>query len=123
MYLISDYNPHNIKKIAGKLEAIEEKYFFHVIMVDQITNKYSDNSIIKELGLLKEQVVSFSTVFLNESDAFCYINFMRSGSQQIKNASAELKEILKPVLSQIYPEEPVKELNKIFKKALTGKIR
>lgn len=123
MYLLTDYNPFNIEKIKTALSVIEEKYLFRVIAVDQVTSKYSDEKIIQELGLVKEQVIRFSTVFHNESDAFCYINFMRSGSQQIKNTSAEMKEILKQVLPDIYEEDDAKELTKAYKKALAGKIR
>ena len=123
MYLLTDYNPFNTEKINKILSAMEEKYLYRVIALDQISNKYSDDAIVKELGLLKEQVVRYSTVFINESDKFCYINFMRSGTQQIKNTSAELKEVLKQVLPDIYPDVEKKELAKVYKKALTGKIR
>lgn len=122
-YVVSNFSPFMTKKVAGLINKINENLAYYVILREKVYDKISEKLILSELSLKDVQVKEVFHLLYSDTDYICYMNLLRNGSQQPKSTSSDMKNYLKSVLLTVMPEASKKERDKLFKKAMTGKIK
>lgn len=123
-YVISTFNPFIVKKVAAQLKKANDNLGYYVVLRDKVYDKISEKTILSELALKATQVKETYQLPYSETDYICYMNLLWNGSQQPKHASGDMRDCLRSILSSVMPSQMTKkELDKIFKKAMTGKIK
>lgn len=114
--LVSDIQLHNL--LAIKKIGLDSGKVIHVIMKDVYEVMIPDNKIINLLNLTGE--VKIFTLYLDAWDMKYRVVCQEQNLTSFHKISNNLKEYLLEISKVLYPEQSIKELNNVIKKALKG---
>ncbi len=114
--LITDIQLHHI--LAIKELKLDISKVMHVIMKDVYEILLPENKILKLLGLPGE--VKIYTHYLHTWDIKYRVVCQEQNLTSFRKISNSLKEYLYEISKMLYPEQSIKQLNNIIKKALKG---
>lgn len=121
--MVSDYHPYQTARIRSKMRKLSKNLDYYVVCRDKVSSKVSDKDILQELGIKSSNVIETYEISYNDTDYMCYLNLLRNGTQQPKSTSSEMRDFLKNILYHFLSDIPQKEVQKIYKNGLSGKIR